>query len=159
MAVRIRRSAGTRLRASEGIRLGRAKGIDDYTPVPGMPKLRKPPTPHEDILHVAIWKALRLVLGAEVVCWSTESRKVGVREGARRKARGVIAGVPDMTFHWPSGMLYVELKVPGRTPSDEQHRLHKRLRDIGVSVAVATSLHELLALLRAAGCPLRCKWP
>ncbi len=159
MAVRIRRPAGSGLRASIGIRLSRTKGINDYTPVPGMPPLKKPRAAPEDVLQVAIWKALRLLLPPEVVCWSTESRKAGVREGARRKARGVIAGVPDMTFHWPGGMTYVELKVPGRVPSDEQLRLHRRLREIGVLVAVATSLTELLVALRAAGCPLRCNWP
>ena len=125
--------------------------------MPGMPPLVPPRGHPEDEMHAAIWKALCLVLAPTVVAWSTENRRNGLLEGVRRRLRGMIAGVPDMVFHWQGGIAYVELKVPGGRPSEAQVRLQARLRAIGVPVAVCTSLDQVLAFLRDCGCPMRAR--
>ena len=133
---------------------------------PGLPPLKASRTRPEDALQVMIWTALRLVLAPTVVCWSNENRRNGRIEGSLRRSRGVVAGVPDMVFHWRGGIAYVELKAPrngvsgpGRAPSDGQLRVHTRLRAIGVPVATCTSLDQVLAFLRDCGCPLRATLP
>ena len=125
----------------------------------GQPELvlqRKRNRREEDKLHRAIWRDLQGLLHPEVVVWSTENRQVGMIEGQRRRARGCIRGVPDMTFHWPHAhSAYVELKIKGSYPSEDQKRLHLRLRAAGIETAVCRSLHEVLQFLHHQGCPLR----
>lgn len=124
------------------------------TPIDLAPKKRRKRP--EDKLQVSIWRDLRPLLAPEVVCWSSESRYVGRLEGARRRARGVVAGTPDMTFYWPhAAVALVELKVKGSYPDEDQRALHKRLRDAGVPVGVCRSLDELVQFLREQGCPMR----
>lgn len=114
---------------------------------------------HEDELHTKIAKALPLILHPSVVWWSNESRGVGAREGKRRKARGVRAGVPDMEFHYCYAhgdypmSCFIELKAPKGTMSDAQKALHAELRAIGHRVFVCRSLDDVLDALLDAGCP------
>lgn len=54
--------------------------------------------------------------------------------GARLKAEGVRAGVPDLCLPYPSGRwhgLYIELKAPGGSASPEQRRWLEALRACG----------------------------
>ena len=115
---------------------------------------------HEDELHTQIAKALPLILPSSVVWWSNESRGVGEREGKRRKARGVRAGVPDMEFHYCYAhgdyplSCFIELKAPKGVVSEAQKALHASLRAIGHHVSVCRSLDDVIDALRRAGCPL-----
>ena len=103
-----------------------------------------------------MWKALRVLLAPEVVCWSMENRHVGMLEGQRRRARGCIAGVPDMQLAWPMGQVtMLELKAPNGTVSPDQRAMHARLRAAGVEVGICRSLDEVLAFLRRQGVPMR----
>ncbi|GBR43318.1 VRR-NUC domain-containing protein [Gluconobacter roseus] len=109
----------------------------------------------EDRLHTHIWRALQILLPDDVVAWSNENRRNGQREGARRKARGCIAGVPDMQFTHAGRTLYVEIKTPTGTVSKEQRALHKRLKVSGASVAVCRSLDDVISFLSREGISLR----
>lgn len=108
----------------------------------------------EDHLHVSIWKALRYCLAPEVVVWSTENRFNGMMEGSRRKARGVIAGCPDLAVHWHGRVAYIELKAEKGRLSEAQRDLHGRLRRAGIETGVCRSLVEVLQFLRGQGCPV-----
>ncbi len=116
-------------------------------------------TPEDDLQRM-IWRALQRVLHPEVVAWSSEHRNNGTWEGMRRRARGCIRGVPDMVFHWPHGQIcYIELKVKGGYPSEDQKALRQRLERAGVPVSVCRSLDEVLSFLRHCGVPLRIAAP
>lgn len=109
----------------------------------------------EDRLHKFIWNALTVMLPDDCVAWSNENRRNGVREGARRKARGCIAGVPDMEFHYRGRAMCVELKAEKGRLSPEQKALHARLKAAGTPVAVCRSLDDVTAFLTAQGVALR----
>lgn len=109
----------------------------------------------EDKLHQFIWRALNMLLPDDCVAWSNENRRNGIREGARRKARGCIAGVPDMEFHYRGRALCVELKAERGRLSPEQRVLHARLKAAGTPVAVCRSLDDVIDFLRAQGVPVK----
>jgi hypothetical protein len=123
-------------------------------------KPRTKPKRIEDKIHVSIAKALKAILPTSVVWWSNESRGVGFKEGSRRKARGVKAGVPDMEFHFRGvrsphlTAVFIELKRPGGETSNEQDEMLARLREAGAVVHVCHSLDEVLEALEGAGCPM-----
>ncbi|WP_395370752.1 VRR-NUC domain-containing protein [Komagataeibacter diospyri] len=108
----------------------------------------------EDALHTFVWRTLTMLLPDDAVPWSSENRRNGVREGARRKARGCIPGVPDMAVHYQGRVLYIELKATKGTISREQRALHARLRTAGFTVGVCRSLDQVLEFLRENGVPV-----
>lgn len=116
----------------------------------------------EDDFHVSLADLLTYgiappgVLSREGVVWTShENRQSGVREGARRKKRGVVAGVPDVQFVFGGRSYWVELKVPGGYPSQVQRALHDALRAAGCEVAVARNLAQVVSALHGWGVPTR----
>lgn len=110
---------------------------------------------HEDNLHTQIARVLRAILPASVVWTSTENRHNGVREGARRKARGCRAGWPDMQFGHAGRTIFVELKHGKNGASKDQRDLHEELREQGFPVAVCRSLDDVVAFLKENEFPMR----
>jgi hypothetical protein len=113
----------------------------------------------EDDLHVAVAAALRTLLLPDVLWTTWEARNVGAIEGAKRKARGVLAGWPDLGLMWePRQAVFIELKRKrGIAPSDAQMRVHGMIMAIGFPVHVATSVDEVLAICTEYGVPMR-RW-
>ena len=74
-----------------------------------------------------------------------------------RKASGVVAGFPDLVCAIPGGRtVFFETKRPvGGVVSEQQQAVHERLRNAGHVVGVVTSPETALAVLQAAGIPLR----
>jgi hypothetical protein len=67
----------------------------------------------------------------------------GASQGARLKAEGVTAGVPDL--HVPALRLWIEMKrASGGTVSREQRDWHDYLRGIGDRVIVAKGKEEAI---------------
>jgi len=59
--------------------------------------------------------------------------------GARLKAEGVKPGVPDLFLPWPMGGyhgIFIELKAPGGSPTQEQRQWIERLRAAGYRAEV-----------------------
>ena len=120
----------------------------------------------EDGLHMAISQWLRWNVAppgersdAGVIWWSIEHRNAKSSiEGANRKVRGVIAGIPDTQFFWPEGegsrCGLIELKFGKGTRSDEQKALHGVLAASGVLVATCYSLIEVVEQLAAWSVPV-----
>ncbi|MBS1029227.1 VRR-NUC domain-containing protein [Gluconobacter albidus] len=110
----------------------------------------------EDRLHEQVWNALRYALPADAVCTSHENRQNGIREGARRKRRGCLAGWPDIQIIWNSRTYLIELKAPGGgSLSSVQKDMHERIERAGGSVAVCRSVDGVLNYLSACGLPMR----
>lgn len=96
------------------------------------------------------------VLSREGVVWlSHENRQNGPREGARRKKRGVVPGVPDVQFVYGGRSYWIELKAPRKYPSPEQVAFHEALRGVGCDVAVARDAGQVVAALNAWSIPHR----
>ena len=65
--------------------------------------------------------------------------------GARLKAEGVKAGVPDLCLPWPAvgwHGLFIELKAPGGRPTAAQMRWIERLRTAGYRAEVCYGWEE-----------------
>ena len=88
--------------------------------------------------------------------------RAGMLDGARQKAAGLVAGVPDWIILGPAwvpgpsskviGTAWaIELKAPGKYPSPEQKAFHARLAVCGVPVVVCRSLDEIEAALKTWG--------
>jgi hypothetical protein len=81
----------------------------------------------------------------------------GIAEGARRKARGCIAGLPDIWIAHQGRVRCIELKAMSGRLSDSQKWLHPKLEAAGIPVAVCRSLDEVLEHLADWQIPTRIK--
>jgi len=66
------------------------------------------------------------------------------REGAKFKAQGVIAGVPDLVFIWAGKTHYIEVKTAKGYLSTQQKALHQKWSEQGVIVNVFRSAEEII---------------
>ena len=98
-------------------------------------------------LQIAVVKYLRLKASRDWIFFSIAAgdNKLGAKQGALRKARGVVAGVPDMILirkrdgatHW------IELKAGVGKLSEKQRQFHKQLTNAGQQVATCYSLNDV----------------
>lgn len=109
----------------------------------------------EDAIQRTLAATLRLLLPPDATFTSWESRNVGPIEGGRRKARGVRAGWPDLGVFWRGRTFLFELKTPEGALSLSQREMHRQLRAAGHEVHVCRREEDVLAVLAAAGVPLR----
>ena len=63
--------------------------------------------------------------------------------GARLKAQGLVAGIPDLSLAAGS-MLYIELKTEGGRVSIEQKSIHRQLEASGFEVKICWDLEEFV---------------
>lgn len=124
----------------------------------------------EDYLQRTVWVFLSRSLPPDAVAWATPNDSAGgerIAEGARRKAMGRVAGIPDL-FVLHGGLLVgIELKRPqgltkaGRPskaaipPSDAQKAVLARLTAAGAPCRICRSIDEVAAFLEEAGIPLK----
>lgn len=117
----------------------------------------------EERLQVAVWQHLMLCLPEDVVAYSSAAEAgLSANYGARLKKRGVIAGVPDLTFILPGGHIaYIELKPDKDAYGDrgylskEQRAFRDRVESIGAWFALARSIEEVEGILSAWGVKLK----
>jgi hypothetical protein len=72
--------------------------------------------------------------------------------GARLKAEGVKAGVPDIFLPWPAGGwhgLFIELKAQGGRPTQAQRWWIERLQEAGYMAEVCYGWEEAAEVLAA----------
>lgn len=75
-----------------------------------------------------------------------DGRKTAL-QGARDKAAGLLAGLPDLFIVEPSGFyhgMFVELKVGKNRPNENQKRLIELLKERGYVVHVCYYLEEFM---------------
>lgn len=102
-------------------------------------------------------------LQADVVAWMRDAIPEAVtfailndglfskREAAKRKWMGLLPGIPDIGIAYRSQAFFMEVKLPGARPSDEQNGVFARLEATSVRYAVVTSLDDARAALRGWG--------
>nr|WP_321985353.1 VRR-NUC domain-containing protein [uncultured Lichenicoccus sp.] len=120
----------------------------------------------EDDVHEAVAETLAVAIAppgtrspSDVLWFSIEHRNAkSAREGAARKRRGVVRGIPDILVMHGRRYLWVELKRPkDGEVSKEQKRLHLAIRSMGGAVAICTSAQQVLAYLHQEGVPMRAR--
>jgi hypothetical protein len=123
-------------------------------PAPGASLLRKTPRHLEDDLQEACVKWFRMQYGplACMLFAIPNGGQRNAREGARLKAQGVTAGVPDLllavvTSRAPG--LFIELKVGKNKPSAAQEAHLKLLSIEGYETAVVYSLDAFRETVQA----------
>jgi hypothetical protein len=77
------------------------------------------------------------------------------KTGARMKAMGVKAGVPDLLIIWDGHAGFIELKAAGGKLSPAQHVTRTALRNAGCYYGVENSVEGVDNRLRCWGIPLR----
>lgn len=127
--------------------------------------------PLEDADHMALARILTIAIAPAgqvsdlgVMWYSLELRNARSRvEGARRKARGCVAGMPDLCVRWKdrrrealAETYWIELKrrKHGRV-ADVQSEMHERLSAIGDTVAVCRGWQEAFAQIKEWRIPMR----
>jgi len=75
--------------------------------------------------------------------------KMSGSAGNRLKAMGVVAGVPDLEFHFWKRTFFLECKTPTGTVSKDQVKVHTILHEHGFCVFVFRSLEEFQKIVWA----------
>ena len=82
-------------------------------------------------------------------------QKMSVIAGARRKARGIRPGWPDMQAIWRGQFYAIELKEGAGKQSDNQIAMQAEIERAGGKYQVCRSVEDVEAALRGWGIPLR----
>ena len=101
--------------------------------------------PSEDDVQRAIVEALPLRFAC-VVHFCGADRAANIRQRAKRKRLGSVTGWPDLVVCGAGGKcVFLEVKRPGRYPTEPQRLVHQYLRELGHSVAVVRSVADAVA--------------
>ncbi len=69
-------------------------------------------------------------------------------KGGSGWAKNEMAGFPDLLVLLPEGRtMWIEVKQPGKSPSESQVTRHRELRALGHTVVVAASVEDVRAYL------------
>lgn len=99
---------------------------------------------NEDTIQEQAIQTIRL-LG--VFCYHVANEgATSAREGAFRKRRGVLSGVPDIVLHLPGGRTgFIELKTETGKLRPGQVEFERRVKELGCLHAVCRSVVEVKA--------------
>ena len=109
--------------------------------------------PSEAQIQRSIVQHLRTALPFSVVHHSANEGNrggiAGIKDGARKKALGQVAGFPDIiVLHWSKvGPLFFEVKAKKGRVTTAQKEMHERLTALGYKVAVVRSIDDVKAAL------------
>lgn len=94
----------------------------------------------------AILSYLRVTLPSGWIVQHTPNNPRNVRQGARDKRNGAVAGWPDLGIYGPGpngpSAWFAEIKPPGVSVPDHQRKLHDRLIDAGFHVRILRSVED-----------------
>lgn len=134
-------------------------------------KQRKPRKPRcgltpEEKLHLSVAAFLSVALRAPV-WWSTigHGSRIGIRERAMLKAKGLKPGIPDIVILMPQPIgvalgciaIGIELKADHGRASDDQLAAHADLTVAGMRIGVCRSVDQVIELLERHGIPLHAR--
>lgn len=74
--------------------------------------------------------------------WHNNNNSSSVVEGNRNKARGVVKGVLDFSLITRSGMVYIEMKLPGEKLTPEQQTFWDKAVFRGCHCVICYSFEE-----------------
>jgi hypothetical protein len=111
----------------------------------------------EDDLAISVKDFLDVALPPEIVWFHVPNGgKRNVREAARFKAMGVLAGVADDVFIMPDAKVgFIELKVGSNTQEDSQKVFETNVTALGCPYVVCRSVHDVQVTLEDWGVQLK----
>lgn len=127
----------------------------------GVPK-RRSETLESHAIHIPLVSILRWAMRPEVL-WFHIPNGERADENQRKKlgAMGVLAGASDLQFLWrnyssrddldPVNVLFMELKMPGKTRSDVQVDFCAKARNVGAEYVTVHAIDDAIAELRKRG--------
>jgi hypothetical protein len=114
----------------------------------------EPPPRKESALQRAVVKKLRTMLRPDVLMRHITAGGADARTGAKLKMMGRLAGCADLEFMWLDQkmlcVLFLELKLPGRSQLPSQVDFMERVTPFG-PYCIVTTIEEALAALAAYG--------
>jgi len=106
---------------------------------------------YEDDLQRDVMQFIRLQYPHIISFHCPNGGKRGVREAARLKRQGVLAGVSDVLLYWQDGYGAIELKYGDNSMSKPQAYFADKLQKFGGKFAVCRSIEDVQAALKAWG--------
>jgi hypothetical protein len=120
-------------------------------------------TPDKEVaMQIQLVSLLRWCLRPDVIMRHVPNGELrDKRTAAKLKAMGVLAGSADLEFFWKEidesegetrkyfRALFLELKLPGKSATDAQIEFALAMRLLGAEFAVARSIDEAIAELKA----------
>ncbi len=112
----------------------------------------------EQELQISVVRDLRRLLPNDAIIFAIPNGGWRSRtEAAIMQGMGTLAGIPDLAICHQGETVFIELKGPKGTLTDNQERVIKALRDTKFTVCVARSLDEILSALKNCGMATRVK--
>jgi len=118
-------------------------------------------SPKEHAMQIQLVSLLRWCLRPDVIMFHVPNGELrDKRAAAKLKAMGVLPGVADLVFLWKKyfedsegshtapGILFLELKLPGRKQTDEQVAFGLAARLAGADYYAVRSIDEALIVLK-----------
>lgn len=104
----------------------------------------------EDDIQTACIRWFRLQYPNRIIFHIPNGGRRNIREAARLKKQGVLAGVPDLFIPEPINYfgLFIEMKSPDGKLSENQKLLFPQLRDRGYRVEICRSLAEFMDVIQ-----------
>jgi hypothetical protein len=68
--------------------------------------------------------------------------------GARLKSQGLMAGVADLSYLSPKGLIYIELKMPKGRQSPKQTKFEKMVTTLGYPYHIIRTFEEFQELIK-----------
>jgi hypothetical protein len=107
-------------------------------------------------IQIPLVEILRWTMKPEVIWHHVPNGELRDKQvAAKLKAMGVKPGSADLEFFWQESdrlhVLFLELKLPGKTLSEPQVAFCVRAKATGAEYLVATSVDDALAILKARG--------
>ena len=111
----------------------------------------------EEQLHRSVADFLRVALPENSFFTSVQPGGSSLALNAKRKALGVVAGVPDFLIWFEGHSIGIELKTATGRVSASQRDTLARMHWAGVKIFICRSLNDVEAALRMFGVPLRAR--
>lgn len=118
--------------------------------------MRKASVEHR--LQMGVAEYLRAALPPEV--WWSSIDMANAKDaltGAIRKARGAVAGIPDVLLCHAGKLIGIEIKTETGRLSPAQIVQHQRMRVAGAAIYVVRNSYDVEAVLREEGIPVRAR--
>jgi len=80
--------------------------------------------------------------------WHNNNNTSSALQGAKNKARGVVAGVADFTLVTDGGVVFIELKLPGERQKPEQQNFEVKVLMKGAKYYIVYSFEEFKTLIQ-----------
>jgi VRR-NUC domain len=111
------------------------------------------PQPSEVQIQISLIARLRLQARKDVLYWHTPNGELrDKRAAAKLKAMGVLPGVSDLVFVWTENerlkILFLELKAPRRTLSEDQIAFGLAALQVGCVFECADNVDDAVSILQ-----------